>query len=81
MTDHGYMRTSSDHCVFVKRFDDDDFLILLLYVDDMLIVGRDRKKIDKLKRKMSKSFAIKDLGSVRHILGMRIFRDRRQEKL
>ena len=77
ITDYGYTRTPSDHCVFVKRFDDDDFIILLLYVDDILIVDHDRKKIDKLKREMSKSFAMKDLGPTRHILGMKIFRDRK----
>lgn len=38
MTDREYAMTDSDHCVYVK-FDDDDFIILLLYVDDMLIVG------------------------------------------
>ena len=35
----------ADHCVFVKKFNGSDFLIVLLYVDDMLIVRRDPKKI------------------------------------
>ena len=54
-----------------------DFIVLLLYVDDMLIVGHDRKKMDKLKKEMSKSFAMKDLRLARHILGMNIFRDKK----
>ena len=62
MTDHGYHKTQADHCVFVKKFDGGDFLILLLYVDDMLIVGRDPKKIRSLKKALSKSFAMKDMG-------------------
>ncbi|KAH9800564.1 hypothetical protein KPL71_000708 [Citrus sinensis] len=33
----GYNRLSSDHCAYYKRFEDNDFIILLLYVDDMLI--------------------------------------------
>ena len=36
--------------VFDKKFVGGDFLILLLYVDDMLIVGRDPKKIKILKK-------------------------------
>ncbi|GKB50538.1 retrovirus-related pol polyprotein from transposon TNT 1-94, partial [Tanacetum coccineum] len=36
----GFRKTFSDHCVFFQRFGDDDFIILLLYVDDMLIVGK-----------------------------------------
>ena len=50
MTDHGYHKTLSirsrkarDHCMFVKKFNRGDFLILLLYVDNMLIVGRDKR--------------------------------------
>lgn len=62
MIDHGYARTTSDHCVYVKKFGENDFLILLLYVDDMLIVGHDAKKIASLKDELSKSFAMKDLG-------------------
>jgi len=36
MGEQGYKRSSSDHCVYIKRFLGDDFIILLLYVDDML---------------------------------------------
>nr|GFB67907.1 retrovirus-related Pol polyprotein from transposon TNT 1-94 [Tanacetum cinerariifolium] len=43
-------------------FGDDDFIILLLYVDDMLIVGKNIERIAQLKRDLSKSFAMKDLG-------------------
>ena len=45
MVEHRYDRTTSDHCVFVKKFFDREFIILLLYVDDMLIVGRDTVKL------------------------------------
>jgi len=34
-----YNRLSSDHCTYYKRFDGNDFIILLLYVDDILVVG------------------------------------------
>ena len=50
MTDQGYHKTQVDHCVFVKKFEGGDFLILLLYVDDMLIVGQDQDKIRMLKK-------------------------------
>ena len=76
MTDHGYSRTTSDHCVFVKKYPDSNFIILLLYVDDMLVVGQDTSKISKLKSELSKSFSIKDLGPAKKILGIRIVRDR-----
>jgi len=49
----------------LKVFSDDDFIILLLYVDDMLIVGKDVSKINKLKKQLGKSFAMKDLRAAK----------------
>ncbi|CAL1383494.1 unnamed protein product [Linum trigynum] len=46
----------------------------------MLIVGRNVGEIDRLKKELSKSFAMKDLGPAKQILGMRISRDRRNGK-
>jgi len=74
-------RTTSDHYVFMKRFPYENFIILLFYVDDILIVGHDAKRIQILKEELSKSLAMKDLGSTKQILGMKITRDRKKEKL
>ena len=62
MVNHGYMKTNSDHCIFVQKFSDDNFIILVLYVDDMLIIGRDFTKIKDLKKEFSKTFTMNDLG-------------------
>ncbi|KAL6323545.1 hypothetical protein AAG906_039125 [Vitis piasezkii] len=80
MGEQGYRKTTSDHCVFVQKFSDDDFVILLLYVDDILIVVN-VSRIDNLKKQLGKSFAMKDLGPVKRILGIRIERDRASKKL
>ncbi|CAH9113366.1 unnamed protein product [Cuscuta europaea] len=81
MGEQHYRKTTSDHCVFFQRFGDDDFIILLLYVDDMLIVGKNAERITHLKMQLSKSFAMKDLGPAKQILGIRITRDRALKKL
>jgi len=81
MVQQGYKKTTSDHCVFVQKFSDNDFIILLLYVDDMLIVGLNSLRIQNLKGELSKSFAMKDLGPAKQILGIRITRDRKCKKL
>ena len=81
MAEQGYQKTTSDHCVFIQKFSDDDFVILLLYVDDMLIVGKNASRIDRLKEQLSRSFAMKDLGPAKQILGIRITRDRASKKL
>ena len=49
---------------------------MLLYVDDILIVSKNVSK-----KQLSKSFAVKDLGPAKQILGMRIERDRSSNKL
>ena len=81
MMSHGYNRTLSDHCVFTRKFSDDDFIILFMYVDDMLIIGHDSSKFYRLKRELSKFFSMKDLGSAKQILDMKISHDRKNRKL
>ena len=81
MTEQGYNRCHSDHCVYFKRLDNGRYIILLLYVDDMLVAGSNMKYINVLKRKLYKSFEMKDLGAAKKALGMRIKRDRKNQKL
>ena len=47
----------------------------------MLIVGRDQAKIRMLKKALNRTFAMKDLGPARQILGMHIIRDRSKKHL
>ena len=54
---------------------------MLLYVDDMLVVGHNACRIQKLKQELSKSFSMKDLGPAKQILGMQIVHDRKAKKL
>ena len=68
-------KTTSDHCAFVDKFSDDDFRFLLLYVDNMLIVGKNMSRINDLKKHLSKSFAMKNLESAKQILSINILRN------
>eukprot|EP01018_Ginkgo_biloba_P007114 Gb_02705 [translate_table: standard] len=81
MTEQGYSRCHSDHCVYFKRLDNDNYIILLLYVDDMLVSGSNMQDINVLKIKLANSFVMKDLGATKKILCMRIIRDRKNYKL
>ncbi|KAL9268540.1 Retrovirus-related Pol polyprotein from transposon TNT 1-94-like protein, partial [Drosera capensis] len=81
MTSHGYQRFKADPCVYFKRFSNGKFLILLLYVDDMLVTGQDAQMIAMLKKELSKAFDMKDMGQARQILGMQITRDRKAKRL
>ena len=50
---------------------------MLLYIDDMLIVAKNRREIRKVKAQLSKEFEMKDLEAAKKILGMEIMRDRK----
>jgi hypothetical protein len=81
MVGHGYKKTEANHCFYFRKFDEGNFIILLLYVDDMLIVGQDAKMISNLKNELLKSFDMKDLGPAQQILGMQIIHDRKAKKV
>ena len=70
-----FKRCEANHCCYVKSFDN-SYIILLLYVDDMLIAGSIIKEINNLKKQLSKQFAMKDLGVAKQILAMRTIRDK-----
>ena len=71
----GFKRCETDHCCYVKSFNN-SYIILLLYVNDMLIERSSIKEINILNKQLSKQFAIKDLGTAKQIFGMRIIRDK-----
>jgi len=48
-----------------------------LYVDDRLVARSNMHEINVLKRKLENSFAMKDLGVAKQILGMRIIKDKK----
>ena len=73
--------TSLDHCAFVQKFSDEEFIIVLRFVDNMLVVGQNACSIQELKQELNRFFAMKDLGPIKHILGMQIVRDIDAKKL
>lgn len=73
-------RCHGDHCCYFKKFGT-PYLILFLYVDDMLVVGSSIDEIVNLKEQLSKEFAMKDLGSTKKIIEMQIRRDWANMKL
>ena len=79
--EHGYSRCHLDHCAYFKRLDANNYIILCSYVDDMLVVGSNMDHIKGLKCQLEHVFSMKDLGVEKKILGMNIFRDRKNRKL
>ena len=80
MLEHGFKRLEVDHYVYIKKYEE-MYIILLLYVDDMLIVGHDKNMINRLKKDLGSRFPMKYLSPVQQILGMKIVCDKRNKKL
>ena len=75
-----FTRRKADHCVYLKLIGD-RVIYMVLYVDDMLLVGNDKEIIQDLKTHLSSKFDMKDLGAVNYILGMERKRDWEKRKL
>jgi hypothetical protein len=76
----GFTRRKEDHCVYFKLIG--DYLIyLVLYMDDMLLIGNNKEIIQDVKTQFSSKFDMKDLGASNFILGMEIKRDRKKRKI
>ncbi|KAK0594571.1 hypothetical protein LWI29_027750 [Acer saccharum] len=80
MQGNGYFRCNANHCCYFKKVKS-SFIILLLYVDDMLVAGADVEEINNLKKQLSSEFEMKDLGAAKQILGMRISRNEQKGTL
>jgi hypothetical protein len=76
----GFTRRKDDHCVYFKLIGD-HLIYLVLYVDDMLLIGNDKEIIQDVKTQLSSKFDMKDLGAANFILGMEIKRDQENKKL
>ena len=56
-------------------------VFLILYVDDILLIGNDVRTISSVKVWLSAQFNMKDLGEASHILGIKLLRDRHKSML
>ena len=76
----GFKSNSLDPCLFLKS-DSKGEIFMLLYVDDILIMGKNEREINNAISKLSDSFAIKNLGQPKEFLGIKIERDEKGQRL
>ncbi|KAK9108126.1 hypothetical protein Syun_024137 [Stephania yunnanensis] len=77
---YDFVMIDEDHCVYVKR-SNSKFVILSLYVDDILLAGNNEEYLITIKRWLSSNFEMKDMGEAAYILGVKIKRDRSKKML
>ena len=81
----GYRDAGADGCVYVKSIKDENgnnkFIILLLYVDDIVPVGNDISLIVAEKEALCQEYDMVDNGEISSVLGLKITRDRKERVL
>ena len=60
--------------MFYKHLTNGKFAILIMYVDNIILVGDDIGEMEKLKRVLVSEFEVKNLGFLRYFLGMDVAR-------
>lgn len=84
LTEHlisdGYTKSTADECIFIKR-KKNNFVILAIYVDDVIPISSKTSMLEREKSKLKDKFAMVDNGPIHYILGMVIKRDRQNRVL
>ncbi|PKI32774.1 hypothetical protein CRG98_046822 [Punica granatum] len=73
LRNYGFSQSEADHSLFTLQRDK-KFLAVLVYVDDMIVVGNSSEDCTSLKRYLDTHFRIKDLGSLKYFLGIEVTR-------
>ena len=74
ITSFGFKEDIVDQCIYLK-FSRSKFIVLVLYVDDILLASSDVGLLHETKRFLSSKFDMKDLGKAYFVLGIQIYRD------
>src|SRR3954466_10070986 len=71
----GFVQNEEEFCVY-KKASGSSVAFLVLYVDDILLIGNDVNFLEGVKEYLNGQFSMKDLGEAAYILGIKIYRDR-----
>lgn len=68
----GFKHSLSDSCLYFKRYGNDNWCILLVYVDDILAIETNDNIIKKVERDIASTFEIRNMGEAKYYLGIEI---------
>ena len=68
----GFRQNEEEPCVY-KKESGSAVVFLILYVDDILLIGNDIPMLHLVKTSLNNSFSMKDLGEAACIFGIKIY--------
>lgn len=70
LVNDNFTQNPTDHCVYTKESKEAGKVIVVIWVDDLIIAASNNESLEKVKNMLSTRFKMKDLGSLKHFLGM-----------
>ncbi|KAK8957726.1 hypothetical protein KSP39_PZI001286 [Platanthera zijinensis] len=70
-----FIQSKEEPCVY-KKVSGSHVIFLILYVDDILLMGNDLSLMEQTRNSLKMIFSMKDMGEAQYILGIKIYRDR-----
>lgn len=71
----GFIQSKEEPCVY-KKVSGSHIMFLVLYVDDILLIGNEKSLMEQTKNSLKTIFSMKDMGDAQYVLGIKIYRDR-----
>ena len=71
LLDYGFVRSYADYSLFTYK-KGDKFMALLVYVDDLVLMGNDNELCAQFKAYLHKCFRIKDLGPLKYFVDIEV---------
>ena len=75
VTSFGFKENIVDRCIYMA-VSGSKFIILILYVDNILLATNDLGMFHEINIFLSKNFEMKDMREASYVIGIEIFRDR-----
>lgn len=72
---YGFIENTVNRCIYMK-VSGSKFIILVLYVDDILLAANDIGLLHNVKRFYSKNFEMKDMSEASYVTWIEIFHNR-----
>ena len=73
LSSNGFSKSEADPCVYIAY---NPFVIIAVYVDDLIVLTKTQHEMDRVKVVLSDRFRMKDMGQLHYCLGISIVQDK-----